>query len=109
MKPLLSNYKPEAYTRKDLFNYVESELLDIEQIMNETNEYGRATRGAVQALLARLYLNAEIYTGTARYTDCITYAKRSSGPTATRLRAIGPNCSMPITTCVQTRSSSRSS
>lgn len=75
----LSNYKPEAYTRKDLFNYVESELLDIEQIMNETNEYGRATRGAVQALLARLYLNAEIYTGTARYTDCITYAKKIIG------------------------------
>ena len=75
----LSNYKPEAYTRKDLFNYVESELLDIEQIMNETNEYGRATRGAVQALLARLYLNAEIYTGTARYTDVYYLRKKIIG------------------------------
>ena len=27
-------------------------------------------------MLARLYLNAEIYTGTARWTDCITYCNR---------------------------------
>lgn len=72
----LSNYKPEAYSRTMLFDYVEGELRDIEEEMSETTEYGRATRGAVQALLTRLYLNAEVYTGTQRYTDCITYAKK---------------------------------
>ena len=41
-----------------------------------TNEYGRADQGAVWALLARLYLNAEVYTGTARYDDAITYSKK---------------------------------
>jgi len=39
------------------------------------NEYGRADKAAVWALLARLYLNAQVYTGAARYTDAITYAK----------------------------------
>ena len=32
--------------------------------------------GAVWALLARMYLNAEVYTGTARYPDAITYSKK---------------------------------
>ncbi|MCZ2460367.1 MAG: RagB/SusD family nutrient uptake outer membrane protein, partial [Chitinophagales bacterium] len=30
----------------------------------------------VWALLARLYLNAQVYTGTARYSDAITYSKK---------------------------------
>ncbi len=41
-----------------------------------TNEYGRADKGAVWALLARLYLNAQVYTGTAKFTEAITYAKK---------------------------------
>ncbi len=32
--------------------------------------------GAVWALLARMYLNAEVYTGTGRYADAITYSKK---------------------------------
>lgn len=76
----LSNYKPEAYTRLQLFDYIESELLDIEEQIPETSQYGRANKGAVQALLSRIYLNAEVYTGTPRYTDCITYAKKLINP-----------------------------
>lgn len=37
-----------------------------------TDEYGRADQHCVDFLLARMYLNSEIYTGTKRYTDCIT-------------------------------------
>src|SRR5690606_24216700 len=40
------------------------------------NEYGRADRAAVWTLLAKLYLNAEEYTGNARYADVITYTER---------------------------------
>ena len=40
------------------------------------NEYGRADQAAVWALLARMYLNAEVYTGTAKFTDAITYSKK---------------------------------
>ena len=39
-------------------------------------EYGRADQTVVDALLARMYLNAEVYTGQPRYTDCIAACKR---------------------------------
>jgi hypothetical protein len=69
---------PPRITRSNLFNYIENELKAIAPNMPapHTNEYGRADQGAVWALLARLYLNAEVYTGTARYTDAITYSKK---------------------------------
>jgi len=68
----------EQKSRTDLFNYVESELLDIQANMPapKSNEYGRADQGAVWTLLAKMYLNAEVYTGTARYSDCITYTTK---------------------------------
>jgi len=70
--------------RKDLFNYIETELKAIEGAMPATNEYGRASKGAVNALLARLYLNAQVYTadpssglpGAARFTDAAAAAKK---------------------------------
>ena len=69
---------PKQINRKDLFAYVESELKAIEGelIPARTNEYGRADQAAAWALLARIYLNAEVFTGTARYTDAITYSKK---------------------------------
>ncbi|HUZ61758.1 MAG TPA: RagB/SusD family nutrient uptake outer membrane protein [Hanamia sp.] len=69
---------PKQIDRKDLFNYIESELLSCSANMAppRTNQYGRADQAAAWALLARLYLNAEVYTGTARYTDAITYAEK---------------------------------
>jgi starch-binding outer membrane protein, SusD/RagB family len=69
---------PAQIKRADLFAYVEKELKAIEPNMPapKTNEYGRADQAAVWALLARMYLNSEVYTGTARYTDAITYSKK---------------------------------
>ncbi len=66
---------PPQKNRAFLFNYVESELKAIEPLMvgARANEYGRADKGAVWTLLAKLYLNAKVYTGTDRSTDCITY------------------------------------
>ena len=58
-------------TRADLFDWIESELLDIYETLPDTPEYGHAGKYAVDALLSRMYLNAEVYTGTERYTDCI--------------------------------------
>ncbi|WMI64741.1 RagB/SusD family nutrient uptake outer membrane protein [Aestuariibaculum sp. YM273] len=66
---------PEV-SRADLFAYVESELLAIESTLPTTNDYGRATNSAAQMLLAKLYLNAEVYTGTARYDDALTYISK---------------------------------
>ena len=68
-------FLPTQIQRADLFTYIESELLAIEStiIGAKQNEYGRADRAAVWMLLAKLYLNAEIYTGSARNNEVITY------------------------------------
>ncbi len=71
---------PQQIQRADLFNYVESELLAVETLLPapRTNEYGRADQAAVWALLARLYLNAQVYTngGVNKFSDAATYAKK---------------------------------
>jgi hypothetical protein len=71
---------PSQTNRADLFKYIESELLDItnNSLLKapKSNEYGRADQAAAWALLARLYLNAEVYTGAARWADAVTYAKK---------------------------------
>lgn len=69
---------PNQISRANLFAYVEKELLELETILPaaKSNEYGRADRAAAQALLARLYLNAGVYTGTAKWAEAQTYAKK---------------------------------
>ena len=69
---------PPQTDRKTLFAYVESELKAIDPLLVKPkgNEYGRADQGAAWALLARMYLNAQVYTGTARFTDAITYSQK---------------------------------
>lgn len=71
-------FLPEQIQRAELFNYIESELLDIESkiVAANQNEYGRADQAAVWTLLAKLYLNAEVYTGNARYTDVLPYTQK---------------------------------
>lgn len=71
-------FLPSQISRGNLFNYIETELKAIETELKDarTNEYGRADKAAAWALLSRLYLNAEVYTGAARYTDCITYCNK---------------------------------
>lgn len=66
---------PES-SRVEIFNFVESELKDIESKLPQTNAYGRANSSAARMLLAKLYLNAEVYTGTARYNDAATYINK---------------------------------
>ncbi|MDR2562714.1 MAG: RagB/SusD family nutrient uptake outer membrane protein [Prevotellaceae bacterium] len=75
---LVGQQLPPQIKRADLFNYIENELLEIQTLLKDarSNEYGRADKAACWALLARLYLNAEIYTGTAHYSDAITYSSK---------------------------------
>ena len=74
----VGSYVPPRYTSAQIFDYVENELLAIDaDLLDRTAcEYGRACRQAAYALLARLYLNAEVYTGEARWTDCVTYCRQ---------------------------------
>jgi hypothetical protein len=68
---------PQQKTRAEIFSYVESELLAIQNDLGAPRfSYGHADQAADWALLARIYLNAKVYTGTDRSTDCITYANK---------------------------------
>ncbi|HEY6082446.1 MAG TPA: RagB/SusD family nutrient uptake outer membrane protein [Chitinophagaceae bacterium] len=77
-KDPVGTFLPPQIKRADLFNYVESELKSVDSSLAapHQNEYGRADQAADWALLARMYLNAEVYTGKPRYTDAITYASK---------------------------------
>lgn len=67
---------PAQYTRKQIFQYAESELLDIENSLKAPgdNEYGRIDRVACWFLLARMYLNADTWIRENKYQDACTYA-----------------------------------
>jgi len=72
---------PPQISRSALFAYVESELKAIDPLMVAPmkNQYGRADQAAVWGLLSRIYLNAQVYTGTQRYSDAAAYAQKVIG------------------------------
>jgi len=74
----VGSFVPPQISRDSLFGYIESELkaIDGQLMAPHMNEYGRADQAAEWALLARLYLNAGVYTGTPRWTDAITYSSK---------------------------------
>lgn len=74
----IGTFLPREISRDSLFIFIENELKDIEGDLAaaKTAEYGRVDQAADWALLARIYLNASVYTGKDRYNDAITYAKK---------------------------------
>ncbi len=74
-------FLPPQSERQQLFSYIETELLDILPAMNapRTSEYGRVDRAAAWMLLAKLYMNAEVYIGQPRYTEALTYLNQIIG------------------------------
>ena len=75
-KELGSPIAAKESSRVEMFEYVEKELLDIEAKIPLNNEYGRVNKSAVRMLLAKLYLNAQVYTGVARYNDALAYTNK---------------------------------
>ena len=71
----VGSYIPRTYDREQMFGYVTGELEEIAPLLDQTN-YGHANRGAAYALLARLYLNGETWTGTPYYDECIAACKK---------------------------------
>jgi len=74
---------PQQAKRSELFSWLEEELLDLVTDLDEPEartssnaKYGRVDKDAAYLLLARMYLNAEVYTGTARWADAAEYAKK---------------------------------
>jgi hypothetical protein len=79
----LMSTSPQQIQRADLFNWIESELLEVKDQMqtpvartSKSDGYGRADQDAANLLLARLYLNAAVYTGSARWAEAKEYAEK---------------------------------
>ncbi len=67
---------PKQATRDSIYKFVVSELTTIKDSLPAAgpNSYGRATPDAANMLLAELYLNAGVYTGTTDYADALNAA-----------------------------------
>lgn len=67
----LGSAPPEQATRQELYDYVVAELNAVRPLLPAAGagQYGRADRGAVDMLLAKVYLNAQVYTGTPRWAE----------------------------------------
>ncbi len=74
-----ADFQPPNNTRQEVFNFIEAEVtatINGGNLSEETGQatYGRATKWVAHMILANLYLNAEAYTGTARWSDAETQA-----------------------------------
>ena len=85
----ISGDNPEQYTRAQVYEFIESELKDIagetggSQVLSDPapknygqKGFGRVDKAAAWLLLARLYLNAQVYTGTPQWAAARDYAKK---------------------------------
>ena len=71
------NVQPATSPRAQVFQFIENDLKTaIPNLSTEVSAgtYGRATKWMAFALLEKMYLNAEYYTGTPRYADAIAMA-----------------------------------
>jgi starch-binding outer membrane protein, SusD/RagB family len=61
------------YNRQQLFTYIETELNEILPDLKapRTNEYGRLDQAFANMILAKMYLNAEVYIGQAKNQECM--------------------------------------
>ncbi len=69
---------------QELFDYIEAELLAVDADLldvatSNASLYGRVNKGVAKMILAKLYLNAEVYTGTNRYADCLRVCEEIIG------------------------------
>ena len=64
-------FYPVQKSRAEVFAFVESELKDLDNSLaaSKTNEYGRIDKTAAKFLLAQIYLNAKVYTGTDKFKE----------------------------------------
>jgi hypothetical protein len=70
--------RPETMPRKDVFSFIEKEIKDNINLIPKLsrNQLGRMSQASAYAMLVELYLNAEVWTGTARWDDCIAAANQ---------------------------------
>ncbi len=70
---------PPTYDRKELFDAVTADLVATinggKLRKADKQVYGRLSEQAARMVLAKLYLNAEVYAGTAMYAECAEQCK----------------------------------
>jgi hypothetical protein len=68
--------RPSTSTRIEVFNFIEKEIKDNIAAAPKLSRgmVGRMSQAGAYAMLTELYLNAEVWTGTARWDDCIAAA-----------------------------------
>jgi hypothetical protein len=75
--PILTDFSdeiPTQSTRAEVYNFIVSELTEVIPSLTETADastYGRITKWGALHILARVYLNAQVYSGTAQWEKCI--------------------------------------
>ncbi|MCZ4223169.1 RagB/SusD family nutrient uptake outer membrane protein [Pedobacter rhodius] len=76
--PIVSKFgdvtPPETKSRSEVFNFIETEVKESLPNLNPAtgiSTYGRPNKYTGYALLAKMYLNAEVYIGTSRYNDAV--------------------------------------
>ena len=70
---------PEQSTRQAIFDFLVSELTAMQVDLPAaagSGTYGRATKEAAAMLLAKLYLNSGVYTGTPAYAQALAAAQQ---------------------------------
>ena len=74
----VGNFQSPEINRQEIFDFVEEELLAVVPELKEpmANDYARVDKGVAWMILAKVYLNAEVYTGTARYADALEYSEK---------------------------------
>jgi hypothetical protein len=73
---------PKQSTRQAIYDFLVSELTAIQTDLPAATgggTYGRATKEAASMLLAHIYLNAEVYTGTPQYAQALAAAQAVIG------------------------------
>ena len=67
---------PKQISRSELFNWLVKDMEETAEILPANPEKYRAGRGMCYMILAKLYLNAAVYTGTANYQKCAEYCQK---------------------------------
>lgn len=81
--PLVADYEstelPGMSTRQQLYDFVIAELNEIKEVLRDdvtSESYGKFTQGAAYTLLAKMYLNAEVWTGTPNWQGVVDAADK---------------------------------
>ncbi len=79
----VSSEKPKPGEGTQIYDFIEKELKEIEPVLSAPkvvkegqDGYGRVSQAAAWLLLARLYLNAQVFTGTPQWAKAAEYAQK---------------------------------